>query len=131
MAGCVIVDEPDIECNCSRRQCTAALCTQWCKPIPPCLTQEAAFCSYSSHSNGCIDGMATTSEEGSRSQCWHFIEGGREGDWTRHGGFGMQIEEKIIQFLSVEHTCAALEGDQVYTPSIKGGKAKEIPSCPS
>jgi hypothetical protein len=41
-------------------------------------------------------------KEGSGSQCWHFIEGGREGDWTRRDGFGMQIEEKIIQFLFVE-----------------------------
>ncbi len=39
-------------------------------------------------------------------------------------------QEDHHQFLSVECTCAALEGDQVFTLSIKGGKAKEMPSCP-
>jgi hypothetical protein len=34
-AGCVVVDKPDVGRRCSQR---AALCTQWCKPIPPCLT---------------------------------------------------------------------------------------------
>ncbi len=38
-------------------------------------------------------------------------------------------QEDHNQFLSLERICAALEGDQVFTLSIKGGKAKEIPSC--
>ena len=33
--------------------------------------------------------------------------------------------KKIIQFLSLELTCAALVGEQVFTPLIKGGKFKE------
>ncbi len=27
----------------------------------------------------------------SKLQCWHFIEGGRVGEWTSRGGFGRQI----------------------------------------
>ena len=38
-AGCAVVDEPDAGRSCSRRRRTAALCTQWCKPIPPCPTR--------------------------------------------------------------------------------------------
>ena len=50
VAGCVVADEPDVGRSSSQRRratalCThaAALCTQWCKPIPPCLTREAVF----------------------------------------------------------------------------------------
>ena len=45
MAGYDIVDEPDVgrRRSCSRRRRTAALCTQWRKPIPPCPTRGAAF----------------------------------------------------------------------------------------
>jgi hypothetical protein len=58
-------------------------------------------------------------EDGSGSQYRHFIE----------GGVAANQDKKIIQFLSVELTCAALVGDQVFTLLIKGGKDKEIPSC--
>ena len=58
--------------------------------------RSSVFCSYSSHSNGCIGGMATTRRGGygSGSQCWHFIEGGQEGDWTSGGGLSTQIETR-------------------------------------
>ena len=59
-------------------------------------------------------------------------EGEREGDWTRPGGFGMQIEEKIIQFLFVESILIYIRDlqyrSEIPPPNI--GKAKEIPSCP-
>ncbi len=56
---------------------------------------------------------------------------GKRGIGRVAAGLARKIrQEDYDQFLSVERTCAALEGDQVFTPSIKGGKAKEIPSCP-
>ncbi len=57
-------------------------------------------------------------------------EGKREIGQVAAGSARKLRQEDHHQFLSVKRTCAALEGDQVFTPSIKGGKAKEIPSCP-
>ncbi len=58
----------------------------------------------------------------------------REGKWEIGrvaAGLARKLrQEDHHQFLSVERTCTVLEGDQVFTLSIKGGKAKEIPSCP-
>ncbi len=39
-------------------------------------------------------------------------------------------QEDHYQFLSVELTCAALGTDRIQPRTSKGGKAKEIPSCP-
>jgi len=45
-------------------------------------------------------------KEGSGLQCWHFIEGGREGD--RQVWHARNRGEDHYQFLSVERTCATL-----------------------
>jgi hypothetical protein len=50
------------------------------------------------------------------------------------GGFRMQIEEKIIQFLFVESILIYIRNLQYRSdfppPTSNGGKAKEIPSYP-
>jgi hypothetical protein len=51
----------------------------------------------------------------------------------RPGGFCMQIEEKIIQFLFVESILIYVHNLQYHSdsppPTSNGRKAKEIPSC--
>ena len=69
-------------------------------------TRSSVFCSYSSHSNGCIGGMATTRRGGYRNRSIGIIL--REASW----GFGTKkLDKKIIQFLSVALTCADLVCD--------------------
>ena len=101
VAGCVVVDEPDVGRSCSRRR-RAALCTQWCKPIPPCPTQGAVFLFLLESFKWLHRWHGHDEARRVADRSVDFIEGGREGDWTRRDGFGMQIEVKIIQFLFVE-----------------------------
>jgi hypothetical protein len=106
---CTRIREPDLGRSCSRRRRTAARrplhsVVQAHPSMPD--TRSSVFCSYSSHSNGCIGGMATTRRGGYRNRSIGIIL--REASW----GFGTKkLDKKIIQFLSVALTCADLVCD--------------------
>jgi hypothetical protein len=76
-------------------------------------------------------------KEGSGLQCWHFIEGGGDGNarwrWTSHSGFDANLDKKIIEFLSMEfiltYICDLQYHSKCSSPTSNGGKAKDRPSC--
>ncbi len=77
-------------------------------------------------------------KEGSGLQCWHFIEGGGDGNvrwrWTSCSRFDANLDKKIIEFLSVEFILTYIRDLQYHSkfssPTSNGGKAKDRPSCP-